>query len=224
MTKLPEHEIRNFIFYLDGLKHSLEMLYLIFSRLEKNLANIVSCYEKQDNGGKLSVGALLDAWSFIDVVHRIRELIQQTPQMSKRASAIQIFLRSTSQIEDLRHYIQHLRTAIPKLPIESNPLWGSLSWVPPNDQTKCYSIFPGSSFVVGTGKISASSCVYDQVEKRFIQDLILEAFGKVVDLKKVYTYICELESYIEEWVKNNTTISYKEIHPAVLSFVFKQKT
>jgi len=58
----------------------------------------------------------LDAWSFIDSVHRLRELLEQMPGIQKNEStALKVFLGKTALIEDLRHIAQHLRREVKEL-------------------------------------------------------------------------------------------------------------
>jgi len=66
--------------------------------------------------------ALLDTWSVIDMCHRTRDLLQQMPGLSQKSPFVQTFLRNTAHVEDLRHYVQHLRSGIPGIPGSGAPL------------------------------------------------------------------------------------------------------
>src|SRR5438132_13426895 len=107
----PE-EIRRAALYLDGLRYSLSMADIAVSRLQPTLDEIARLHDaKQDAETQVS-SALLDAWSLVDMCHRARELVQSTPTLPHRLPGIQVFLRATSQIEDLRNYVQHFRSRI----------------------------------------------------------------------------------------------------------------
>ena len=92
---------------LDGLHYSFEILGHIYSSLHEVCARV-----KADNS--LLVPVLWRYWSFVDVVHRIREVAQALPGLSKKNKELIAFLDATALAEEFRHYIQHLRSELSK--------------------------------------------------------------------------------------------------------------
>src|SRR5207245_381602 len=110
---------------------------------------------------KEHIAAFLDAWVIVDMCHRTREIIQQIPKLPQKAYEIQIFLKSTIEIEKLRNHVQHFRNGIHTIPDKTYPLWGSLSWHPTQgvkaNVQRCYLIVAGN-LVPG---VEAPSCSLD---------------------------------------------------------------
>src|ERR1051325_9278294 len=111
-NNVTAEEIKKLVFYLDGLRYSFQMARLVVERLEETLEEIARLHSKDEYTENQITSSLLDAWTLIDICHRVRELIQQTPGLPQKLPDIQIFLRVTEPIETLRHYVQHLRSGI----------------------------------------------------------------------------------------------------------------
>lgn len=77
---------------------------------------------------------MLDAWSVIDSVHRMRELVQRVPRWRKPSASRQIFLRATASTENLRNAIQHLDTESESLLRSGRPPFGALTWITPDER------------------------------------------------------------------------------------------
>src|SRR4030095_5194899 len=134
-------EVRKTVLYLDGIRYSVDMAALAARRLRTTLDEVAVRQASTQQAEDQVVAALLDAWALIDMCHRARELVQKLPQ---KLPGLQVFLRSTSHVEWLRHYVQHFHTGIPKIPSSWTPLWGALSWVPTHEPSTCYTIFTGN--------------------------------------------------------------------------------
>ena len=88
-----------------ALVDQAEMVDVAYSRLCKNLWEVTNTEEL-----KASVAPLfLDAWSIVDSVHRLRELLDQMPGLKKNTSAYQSFVRKTKIAKDFRNTAQHMR-------------------------------------------------------------------------------------------------------------------
>jgi len=102
------------------------MVDVAYSRLLKTLLNLSTVQDAVQKQG--AVEALLDAWSIVDAIHRLRELLQQMPHL-KRSLSVNLFLRKTTTYKDLRNSIQHLRGDIAVMANKDMPVWGDLAWV-----------------------------------------------------------------------------------------------
>ncbi len=96
-------------------------------------------------------------WSFVDVVHRIREVAQAVPGLSMKTPELRLFLGATAIAEEFRHYIQHLRTELSKSPGNTFPVWGSLSWVDLVDPQLTHTVLAGAQ----VGETHYAGCIYD---------------------------------------------------------------
>ena len=159
------------------------------------------------------MSALLDAWSIIDMCHRVRQLIDQLPQLPRKKPWVKRFLTQSAKVEDLRHHIQHLRRTVSTPERSVDPVWGSLSWIPTNEREACYMIFSGS-FVEG---LSAASIAYDTHERRYIAQVQLSAGNQIaVDLISVAQSLEQLRSDLIEWVNEKPKTTHRQSKTLVL--------
>jgi hypothetical protein len=128
LRRFPGNSENKQTLFFDGIRYSVEMAALAYARLQQTLYNItMNCLNASTNPVDF-VPAILDAWSIIDSVHRLRILIHKVPGMKKQTPRFQIFDRSTSSIKDLRNFIQHLDEETQDLVGQNMPIWGMLSW------------------------------------------------------------------------------------------------
>lgn len=194
----PE-ELRKIILYLDGIRYSVSMADVAARRLRVTLDEVAVRHAASQEAEEQVVSALLDAWSIIDMCHRARELVQATPGLSQKLPGIQVFLRGTSHIEDLRHYVQHFRKGIPNVPTSWTPLWGGLSWIPTQEPTTCYIIFTGN-LLKG---LQTPSVAYDTHELRFAADIVLYVGTAQVDLLSAAIQMSNLRDCLLAWVEQH---------------------
>lgn len=113
---------------IDGIETSLSMAQIAYSRL----LHAAELYSQSSASGRPSFDVrnhvLLDVWSLIDVINRLRVLVQQTTGLTQN-EFVTSFLRSTARVEDLRNFVQHLDGETANVADSGWPIWGSLSWV-----------------------------------------------------------------------------------------------
>jgi hypothetical protein len=191
-----EAELKKLVFYLDGLRYLFQMANLVSRRIRETLDEIARNHPDKYTEEQITSG-LLDAWTLVDICHRVRELVQQTPKLSQNLTGIQIFLRGTEQIENLRHYVQHLRSGIPNIPVQSNPLWGVLSWTPTDNKTVCYTIFSGNL----VGVVYGNTLTLDTHNLQFTAEMKLLANGIEIDLNSILEQLKKVKICISEWLE-----------------------
>src|ERR1043165_5932836 len=103
---------------LDALTLSFQMLARLYEGLSECCAGI------KDDHSQLA-SAFMRCWSFVDTVYRLREVVHATPGLSGKAPEVRTFLQATVVAETFRHYIQHLRSELSKVPGNPFPVWGS---------------------------------------------------------------------------------------------------
>ena len=137
--------------FVDGIRYAVEMADMAYSRLcQTLLALVVENRGRTDGLGQRIVSSMLDAWSVIDSVQRLRNLLVRTPRLSKRAPPVILFNQCTEKVEELRHIAQHLDEKIYQFVQKEMPIWGSLSWFvmekPGEDKGFICSIVAGTLF------------------------------------------------------------------------------
>jgi hypothetical protein len=167
--------------------------------------------------------ATADAWMIVDAVHRLRELVQQTPKLKQKEPAIQLLLRETKTIEELRHYVQHLRSGIDDSVLRKLPAWGTLSWGEFDAERNaiCHILFPGTAYpeMKGTG------VVLDTQEHVFLQGLALAAGKHEVDLEAVMKRLTVFAAWYCEWFNNTYNSEPRnsaDIHAKIIFYRSKE--
>lgn len=188
MSKHPSSDPR-IIKCLDGLHYSFEMLKYTHDGLWEE------CVLISEKNSAL-VPALWRCWSFIDLLHRIREIAQALP-ISGKTPELKLFLEATKVTEQYRHYIQHLRGELSKDPKENLfPVWGSLSWVDAKNPTKCHTVLSGARFP-GT---SYPGCVYDTLEKKWVSRVCLGTSKLSFNFDLMHMAALRFEKFIIPWI------------------------
>lgn len=173
---------------LDGLHFSFEML----EHANDGLYEL--CVRVKTDPVAL-VPALWRCWSVVDIVHRLRDLAEAVPGLSKRNPDLVSFLRATDVAETCRHYIQHLRSELSN-PVNPFPVWGSLSWADPSDPTCSYTVLAGTRI----NKTSHSSAVYDTVEKRWVSKVCLGVLDLSFNVDPILDSCRRFRAFIIPWI------------------------
>ena len=115
--------------FVDGIRYAIEMADIAYVRLANSLLQYSVGVEAEAPAKPSHAALFLDAWSIVDSVHRLRELVQQMPGVKKNSPGIQSFLRSTEKVEQMRHIAQHLRREVDALEQRHQPVHGILNWI-----------------------------------------------------------------------------------------------
>ncbi len=204
LRRVPSDVDRRSILFLDGIRYSIQSFEISSHRLAQTLHHLCRKKTPEDDLGELISIATIDAWSIIDAVHRLRELLEQMPGLKKKTPELQLFLRRTSSIEDLRHYFQHFRTEIDSFVEKAMPLWGTISWSTSNPETglpETHTIVPGTYFQGAW----VASCTFDTHEGRFIDRVLLHAGPRKVDLADLEDYMKEFVAWYQNWYESAFT-------------------
>lgn len=188
------------IHFLDAMRVSVEMAEAVNEDIQKRITDI----EQSINAGghlnrQLAIRLTLPMWSFVDVTHRLRELVQQAPGLKQKLPKLQQFIRATESIEGLRHHVQHFRSGIAKMPEKSTPIWGVVSWVASTDPNRCFAFAVGSPHP----NLSFYTIAIDMHQMKFAQRLILSVNNVLVDVPDVLSRIREVATVIEDWAQKN---------------------
>jgi len=131
----------------------------------------------------------------VDVVHRIREVAEALPGLSKKEQPLRAFLSATAVVEDFRHYIQHLRSELSKKDVNPFPVWGSLSWIDPSNELRAHIVVIGAR----VAKTSYTGPIFDLKEKRWVSKVCLGVAGKSLNFDPVYEAAMVFRDFVIPW-------------------------
>ena len=198
LRRVSVHTDPRVILFLDGIRYSIEIIDLSYNRLLKTLDIISNPENTNIELTELIVQATSDAWSIVDFAHRLRELVQQLPQLRKKEASVQLFIRNTDELEELRNFVQHFRTEIDSFVSRSMRLWGVVSWSKINDETglpESHSIVPGTFY----HKVWAPGCYFDSENNKFVDNLVLHAGTARCNLENVYNRVKQFLLWYRDW-------------------------
>src|SRR5262245_15675583 len=90
--------------FFDAIEESIGYARLTYERIVQ--AVTASAREGPIDRHRLQA-IVLDAWTIVDIAKRLQALLQNTPGLT-RTHVIEVFLRQLAEVEEFRHYIQHL--------------------------------------------------------------------------------------------------------------------
>lgn len=198
LRRVPRSVDRRTVLYLDGVRYALQSFELSSLRLARTLHHISKKRVDTDDLGHLILEATVDAWTMVDSTHRLRELLLQIPGLKKNEAELQLFIRKTKSIEELRHFFQHFRSEIGSFADRGMPLWGTIAWAsedPDSGLPNTHTIIPGTFF---EGEW-AGSCTFDFKTGKFVERVVLHAGPKRVDLADLSETVERFVGWYVQW-------------------------
>jgi hypothetical protein len=193
--------------YFDGIRYSVDMAHLAHARLRRTLRELTHTPQKHERPPELEiVSAILDAWSIVDAVYRLRKLLLHCPGLKQKTPPMTLFRTRTEGVESLRNSVQHLNTEINALVTEGVPVWGVLSWCSVLDPAT-HSMY-SCSLISGTMLPHKGHPVVNPLGRPIVLpvDLItLAASGYSVCLSDVMREVESLTRALEEDLRNRFT-------------------
>jgi hypothetical protein len=197
LRRLPAQMGRKQTLYFDAIRYSIEMADLAHSRLRQTLYELS---QREPKSKPLNfTPALLDAWSIVDSISRLRGLLLQTPGLKQNASGLQLFSNRTAVIDDLRNIVQHLNQQITKTVNQNLPVWGVLSWFTMTDPE--FKSGKSSALIAGTMFESSGHLIVNPLGKTLslpVDLITLSSGGYSVSLSDVMKYVEQLTRSIEQ--------------------------
>jgi hypothetical protein len=171
-----------------------------------------ACCRIPEDNSQLVV-ALAACWTFIDSLHRIREIAQGAPGINSRSAEMRAFLSATTLAEEYRHYIQHLRREVANDPPSNFPVFGSLSWVDPEDPYRCNLALLGA---VMDG-VSYTSCVYSTSKGGWLSKVCLGVADHSFNFDVMWDAAIALKSYLLPLLTANAPVQWPPAQLPLLS-------
>jgi hypothetical protein len=128
LRRLPASLHRKQVLFLDGISLSIDMASIAYQQLYALLLEYSQATGEQQRNRVRDAMIVMNAWSIVDSVNRLRVLAMGTPGL-KHGPAYESFRRSVEDVETLRNAVQHLYGEVETLLQDGRPLWGSLSWL-----------------------------------------------------------------------------------------------
>lgn len=115
--------------FFEALRFGIEMAQASSRRLRENLSAMsLQKGSKIDSHPEAVATAFLDAWSLVDSIHRLRELLASMPRL-KKGAILRVFYKESEPVEGLRNRVQHLKGDLLNTKLSHLPVWGTLSWI-----------------------------------------------------------------------------------------------
>lgn len=117
--------------FFDGIRYAVEMADLASIRLTDSLWRLSTICQDTKLDPIAVISSFLDAWSMVDSIHRLRELLEQMPGLRKKSQSplYRRFRHETAVVKDIRNTVQHLRGEIHEMATNGWPVWGTLDWL-----------------------------------------------------------------------------------------------
>jgi hypothetical protein len=130
LRRIPSLVSRRQALFIEGIRYSIDMAELAWERLCNTLLSVTQM-DRSDPEDQSHTSAMLDAWSIVDSLNRLRRLLEYMPGVKgkRKSPSYRLFMEATDQVPALRNTMQHLDTAIQDVQDNFNwAVWGSLAW------------------------------------------------------------------------------------------------
>src|SRR5438270_4866665 len=91
--RIPVQTNRKQMLFFDGIRYTVEMADLAHQRLRETLYEIAQNPTVPEPNPHDFASAVLDAWSIVDLVYRLRGLIEQAPGIKQKSPALLSFMK-----------------------------------------------------------------------------------------------------------------------------------
>lgn len=117
--------------FIDGIRHSVEIIDLAYCRLRDTLTQLALEPPTSELLQAASPAVFLDAWAIVDAVDRFRMLYQQMPGITFAApeAGVETLKDATQPFRDLRNVADHLAQRADFVVARGGAALGVLSWV-----------------------------------------------------------------------------------------------
>lgn len=151
LRRLPPGLNRTQSVFLDGIRHSAEIAWLAYVRLENTLTWVVDNTDASPPDGSAYTAAFMDAWSVVDSIDRFRMLWRMLPGVvhtSPPNSELNSFEAISQPIRRLRNVTDHLAQRAEYVAASGHPVLGLLTWITcpsdRDDHVLCCLLAPGT--------------------------------------------------------------------------------
>lgn len=195
--------------FLDGIRYSIEMADLAYCRLKETLYEMsINCGNQLPNKHihVNIVSSVLDAWSIIDSLDRLRGFLHCAEFVKKDSLPNDDPLKQNfNTVRNLRNSIQHIPGNVDKLISKNQTILGSLSWYTCLDSKEMKGL--SCTFAAGTVLQNSALPFVNPAGKNIelpVDIITLSASGYSVCLSELMKYIKLMVMDIEKQLSQQT--------------------
>jgi hypothetical protein len=151
LKRLPPNLEAGQLVLLDGIRHTAEISWLAFSRLDASLTWLADATPGDPRRNEVTIAAYMDAWSLVDAIDRFRGLWAIVGlQKEEKPSTGPTFAELSKPVRDIRNVSDHLAQRIDYVAAKGSPVMGLLTWITfaQNTNAECFSC----ALAAGTSK------------------------------------------------------------------------
>lgn len=201
--RLPDKLDRVELRFLEAIRFGIQSADLSFRRLYSQLLTVTKLHDgKSEIPKEVFPSALADAWAFLDTAHRLKEVIERTPNLKLKAPEIALFMRAVETLNELRNSFHHAREDFFKIDANETAIWGVVAWCVPRaaDHGTMFTLVPGTLF---EGSYPMLNPIGHTINGP-LDMVTLIAFTRRADLSDVYRKMGRLTEHLEIEVVNRT--------------------
>lgn len=130
LRRLPPEVNPKQALFIDGIRHSVEIMDLAFTRLRATLTNIATADPEALNLPAASTHAFLDAWAMVDAIDRFRTLCKLMPNSipGTLPPGTETLEAVTQPFRNLRNVADHLAERADYVVSKGGAALGTLTW------------------------------------------------------------------------------------------------
>jgi hypothetical protein len=150
LRRLPPQLDRKQALFFDGIRHSVEIVHLAYSRLQHTLTNFALNYEVTPLPSETFTSAFLDAWAVVDGIDRFRAFWKLMPNTERGPlpPGGTKFEEISQPVRNLRNVADHLAQRADYVIANNGTALGELSWYtaldPKGTEGRCCILVPGT--------------------------------------------------------------------------------
>lgn len=131
LRRIPVNVERKQAFFLDGIRHAVEILDVTYNRLRDALTPLALNPPASNDIPDVFARAFIDAWGFVDAVDRFRMMYTQMPgiKFGNAKDGIPSLREVTQVFRNLRNVADHLAQRADFVISRNGAAWGELSWL-----------------------------------------------------------------------------------------------
>ena len=203
----------------DAARFAFDMTHVSYVRLVAVLEEIGHVMRQQKRTAHQPTIALLDAWSVVDNLWRLHNVLRKFRGL-KKSPELEVHLRAIATVEDLRNGVQHLDGKFVSIAKSGRPVLGTLSWVWTPDEP----LRGGFSMAVAAGAMREGWIpVINPIGRTFhrpIGMVTLAAFNKEVDLTALVVRVVDMAKGLDRGARTAVQGTTAGGADAVFAMVF----
>lgn len=131
LRRIPVNVERKQAFFLDGIRHAVEILDVTYSRLRDALTHLALNPPASNDIPDVFAHVFIDAWGFVDAVDRFSMMYTQMPGIKFRNAkgGIPPLREFTQEFRKLRNITDHLASKADYVISRNGGAWGELTWL-----------------------------------------------------------------------------------------------